>query len=52
MNKPIRDHPYEGMPDGRYCTFDYGDDENIYFCTMPRSAHELKEDPSEDRSHE
>jgi hypothetical protein len=34
------DHPYQGLPDGRYCSYDSGDFEYVDFCNLPRSEHE------------
>ena len=33
------DHPYQGLPDGRYCNYDAGDIDQIDLCNMPRSEH-------------
>jgi hypothetical protein len=42
----ITDHPYQGLPDGLYCTYDCSDIDHIDFCNLPRSEHPPQPYPS------
>jgi hypothetical protein len=40
----VFDHPYQGEPDGLYCTHGgYADIDQVDFCTLPRSAHKAED---------
>lgn len=45
----IRSHPYQGLDDGLYCSYDYGGldrvDSHVDLCDLPRSAHEEPKNP-------